>query len=410
MVLFEACIEIAAFFLSPFKNLLEPYVNWLVRFVTSSTTKRRVVQALVACIVIGLLVGLALFAYLVFYWVYIPQSSHVGQIHFQHGMLTKSGVTPGPFAYVEFPKSLLSSGFLRGGQGYDISVDLAVPSSTKNLDIGNFMVTVKLLSNHGDIIAKSSRPVMRSLLRAVPLVLWWSREEQRLQVELMKSFVEDSNNPVATVLVEVSSPDLRIYKATLHLDAHFRGLRRLMYYNRIATALIFMFGFVVCEMIFAVSAWVLLTRWFGESSVAPTPTPSPTPTPRRDNTGSIYENATLSLLDKEPGPDFMGRDLLAQDLKYREGDVQDAGFSSIPELESRMDEVWLRESDAAQTLAHGEAMAGANDLHASKWPQKRQRMPCGRRSLDALEMEGGLSTSVRCVQEFEPNARSTALP
>lgn len=162
---------------------------------------------------------------------------------------------------------------MRGGQGYDISVDLAVPSSTKNLDIGNFMVTVKLLSNHGDIIAKSSRPVscvyqifcesgrfttitnsqttsprslihkstygrkailtyysrpvrvMRSLLRAVPLVLWWSREEQRLQVELMKSFVEDSNNPVATVLVEVSSPDLRIYKATLHLDAHFRGLR-----------------------------------------------------------------------------------------------------------------------------------------------------------------------------------------
>lgn len=80
--------QIAAFFLSPFKNLLEPYVNWLVRFVTSSATKRRLVQALVACIVIGLLVGLALFAYLVFYWVYIPQSGHVGQIHFQHGMPT----------------------------------------------------------------------------------------------------------------------------------------------------------------------------------------------------------------------------------------------------------------------------------------------------------------------------------
>lgn len=191
------------------------------------------------------------------------------------------------------------------------------------------------------------------------------------------------------------------------LTLFFLSNRRLMYYNRITTALIFMFGFVVCEMIFAVSAWVLLTRWFGESPVAPTPTPSPTPTPRRDSI--IYENATLSLLDKEPGPDFMGRDLL-QDLEYREGDMQDAGFSSIPELESRMDEVWLRESDAAQTLAHGEALGGANDLHASKWPRKRQRMPCGRRSLDALAMEGGLSTSVHCVQEFEPNARSTALP
>ncbi|KAG0315225.1 hypothetical protein BG000_005258, partial [Podila horticola] len=163
MVLLEASIgylhlAIAAFFLSPFKNLLEPYVNWLVLFVTSPATKRRVVQALVACTVFGLLVSLALFAYLVFYWVYIPQSGHVGQIHFQYGLPTHGGVTPGPYAYVEFPKSLLSPGFLRGGQGYDISVDLAVPSSAKNLDIGNFMVTVKLFSNHGDIIAKSSRP------------------------------------------------------------------------------------------------------------------------------------------------------------------------------------------------------------------------------------------------------------
>ncbi|KAG0090896.1 Berardinelli-Seip congenital lipodystrophy 2 (seipin) [Podila epicladia] len=442
MVLFEACIEvsgactrnllsllppllptksasssqIAAFLLSPFKNLLEPYVSWLVRFVTSSATKRRVVQALVACIVIGLLTSLALLAYLVFYWIYIPQARHVGQIHFQHGILTHGGVTPGPFAKVEFPKSLLSPGYLRGGQGYDISVDLAVPSSTKNLDVGNFMVTVKLLNNHGDIIAKSSRPailtyyslpvrVMRSLLRAVPLVLWWSREEQQLKVELMKSFVEDSNNPVARVLVEVSSPDLRIYKATLHLDAHFRGLRHLMYYNRITTALIFMFGFVVCETIFAISAWVLLTRWFGESSEVPTPTP--TPTPRRDNSGSIYEKATRSLLDKEPGPDFREGDQLALDLEYREGDLQDAEFSSIPVLESRTDNDWLEESGAAQTLAHGVYLEGTNDLHASKILRRRQRMPRDLRLLDALEMEGHSSTY---VQEFEPNARSTALP
>lgn len=76
--------QIAVFFLSPFKNLLAPYVNWLVRLVTSPATRRKAVQALVAYIAFGLLVCIAMVAYLVFYWVYIPQLHHVGHILLQY--------------------------------------------------------------------------------------------------------------------------------------------------------------------------------------------------------------------------------------------------------------------------------------------------------------------------------------
>lgn len=80
--------QITAFFLSLFKNLLAPYVNWLVQLVASPATTRKAVQSLVVCIAFGLLVCVAMIAYLVFYWAYIPQLHHVGHILLQYELPT----------------------------------------------------------------------------------------------------------------------------------------------------------------------------------------------------------------------------------------------------------------------------------------------------------------------------------
>jgi len=64
-----------------------------------------------------------------------------------------------------------------------------------------------------------------SLPSRVMHTLRWSPEERQLEIVLMESFVENSSNPVAKTFVEVSNPNLQIYRATLHFDARLYGLR-----------------------------------------------------------------------------------------------------------------------------------------------------------------------------------------
>lgn len=66
---------------------------------------------------------------------------------------------------------------------------------------------------------------MRTAWKAVPLVLDWSKEDQVLKVPLIENYIEDSANPVSQAHVEISTPDLQVYKSSIHLDAHFHGLR-----------------------------------------------------------------------------------------------------------------------------------------------------------------------------------------
>lgn len=66
---------------------------------------------------------------------------------------------------------------------------------------------------------------MRTAWKAVPLVLDWSKEDQVLKVPMIENYIEDSANPVTRAYVEISHPDLQVYRSTIHIDAHFHGLR-----------------------------------------------------------------------------------------------------------------------------------------------------------------------------------------
>jgi len=51
----------------------------------------------------------------------------------------------------------------------------------------------------------------------------------------MDKFMESSAHPVAHALIEISTPELQIYKCTLNVDAHFQGLR----YNKTDAHIVF---------------------------------------------------------------------------------------------------------------------------------------------------------------------------
>ncbi|GAA6010568.1 hypothetical protein JCM11491_002975 [Sporobolomyces phaffii] len=61
-----------------------------------------------------------------------------------------------PYAFVELPKGKYEA----PGASYDLSLELTVPSSPQNLAIGNFMVSINLLSNDFSPIVNTSRPAI----------------------------------------------------------------------------------------------------------------------------------------------------------------------------------------------------------------------------------------------------------
>ncbi|KAF9949554.1 Berardinelli-Seip congenital lipodystrophy 2 (seipin) [Mortierella alpina] len=283
MTLFEASLQqtlILSFFIRPILGLLEPYVQQLTQWLTSSALHRKIVKVIIAFAVFVLLIGISFAAYLSFYWLYIPQRGHVGQVHLQYGKPTVPGVIgEGPKAEVDFTRGGRYGQFLRADQAYDISVNLLVPASKRNVEIGNFMVVVTLLRADGRVVRSSSRPailtyqstplkLMRTAWKAVPLVLDWSKEDQIIKVPLIENFVEDSLNPVTKALVSISTPELQVYRSTIHIDAHFQGLRYFMYYWKGTTALVFMGVFVFWEIIFSIITWQVLAGWFGTDAEA----------------------------------------------------------------------------------------------------------------------------------------------
>ncbi|KAI8349554.1 putative adipose-regulatory protein-domain-containing protein [Mortierella sp. GBAus27b] len=270
--------EILAFFLTPVVAILEPHVKQFTNWLTSSALHRKIIKFVIGLGVLLLLIGVALVAYLSFYWIYIPQRGHAGQVHLQYDNPNNPGVLLAtPTAWIDFSKGGKYSQFLRGDQAYNIAVNLHVPTSEKNVAIGNFMVKVEMFQANGEIVQQSSRPailtyqslplrLMRTAWRTIPLVLEWSREEQTLWVPLIENFVESAGNPVTRARVTISTPDLQVYKSTIHIDARFHGLRYFMYYYKVSTALVFMLVFIFWELVFTVITWQVLAGWFGSDA------------------------------------------------------------------------------------------------------------------------------------------------
>lgn len=49
--------------------------------------------------------------------------------------------------------------FFLDDQAYDVTLDLVVPVTASNVDLGNFMTTLELYNANGSIVWRASRPV-----------------------------------------------------------------------------------------------------------------------------------------------------------------------------------------------------------------------------------------------------------
>ncbi|KAK7580396.1 hypothetical protein V9T40_001025 [Parthenolecanium corni] len=207
------------------------------------------------------LVWISIFLYVAFYYAYVPAPSYVRPIHLQIKPCEESkNECVFPSAYVRLTRR---HQLLMMGQQYKFFVQLEMPESPVNKDLGMFMVCVQLKDKHGVLSSQSCRSNMlhyRSdllhklkLLLFSPLYIFGSREEkQSLIFELYSDFVEDQKHPVTDIYVEVQARNIEIYSASLQINAHLVGLRYLMYHWPITSAITGI-SFNLCVIFFTLS-------------------------------------------------------------------------------------------------------------------------------------------------------------
>lgn len=135
------------------------------------------------------------------------------------------------------------------GQQYRISVQIDMPESEENLRLGMFMVCAEMrdqksmLRNHAcrsAILHYRSRltRTISTIAMSPLIVLGFKEETQHIPVEIFSNYEDDQENPVTDVFVEIQSRNIQFYSVTLHITAHFSGLRYIMFHWPILSAAI----------------------------------------------------------------------------------------------------------------------------------------------------------------------------
>ncbi|XP_010221154.1 PREDICTED: seipin, partial [Tinamus guttatus] len=161
------------------------------------------------------------------------------------------------------------------GQLYRISLDLELPESPANRDLGMFMVSMSCYTKGGRVVATSARSAMlhyrSGLLRTLDTLLFsglflsgFAEQKQTVEVELYSDYREDSYAPTVGAVLEIQSKRIQLYGAQLRIHAHFTGWRYLLYNFPVTSALLGIasnFAFLSVIVLFSYLQWVWGSVW-----------------------------------------------------------------------------------------------------------------------------------------------------
>ncbi|GFR91325.1 seipin [Elysia marginata] len=127
-------------------------------------------------------------------------------------------------------------------------VTLEVPESSKNRDLGMFVIAVKMFDRNGLVTFTSERSTMlqyRSIILRVIDFLGWlplyffglKEHKQTLSVMMFSHLVDDYYHPSVGALVEIRSHGLDLYSCMLTLSANFTGLKYYLHYWPVTSAM-----------------------------------------------------------------------------------------------------------------------------------------------------------------------------
>uniref|UniRef100_A0A673VTP8 Seipin n=1 Tax=Salmo trutta TaxID=8032 RepID=A0A673VTP8_SALTR len=224
--------------------MVGPALLWLRDTVTTVTlqARQRVLQGALLLCALGLLLWTAIFLYGSFYYSYMPLATYSTPVHYYYRTDCDSSAS----LLCSFPTanvSLLRNGknqVMTYGQPYRISLELEMPESPANQELGMFMVKMFCYSRQGQTVTSSARSTMlryrSGLLQTlgtlflIPFFLSGTADQKQLvEVELFSEYREDSYAPSIGAIIEIQSQRVQIYSANLYIHAHFTGIRYFLY-------------------------------------------------------------------------------------------------------------------------------------------------------------------------------------
>ncbi|XP_071313107.1 seipin-like isoform X2 [Trachinotus anak] len=238
-----------------------------------SHARKRVVQGFVVFSVIFLLLWLAAFLYGSFYYSYMPKAAFSTPVHYYYRTDCESPASflcSYPVANVSLMRN--KKHVLTFGQAYQISLQLEMPESPTNQELGMFMIKTTCFSRDGGHAASSARSSMlryrSDLLRTLGTLLFLpaflsgaTEQKQVLEVELFSDYTDDPYAPSVTAVIEILSNKVQIYSSQLYVHAHFTGIRYLLFYFPVLSALVGVSSnFIFLSVLFVLSYMRLLLR------------------------------------------------------------------------------------------------------------------------------------------------------
>uniref|UniRef100_A0ACB8G8I8 Berardinelli-Seip congenital lipodystrophy 2 (Seipin) n=1 Tax=Sphaerodactylus townsendi TaxID=933632 RepID=A0ACB8G8I8_9SAUR len=138
-----------------------PFLLWAqdVTTLLILRVRRTVLQTAILLCVLLLLLWISIFLYGSFYYSYMPTVSYVSPVHYQFRSdcsLSGPELCSFPVANVSFLKNSRDQ-VLMYGQPYRISVELELPESPVNQNLGMFMVAISCYTKGGRIISSTAR-------------------------------------------------------------------------------------------------------------------------------------------------------------------------------------------------------------------------------------------------------------
>ncbi|KAL4659994.1 seipin-like [Arapaima gigas] len=219
-----------------------PALLWLQDVVAVALLQARCTlmhAAILLCVTV-LELWVAIFLYASFYYSYMPTASFTTPVHYYYRTdCNLSALCSFPMANVSFLRNDVHQA-LTYGQPYRIFLELEMPESPANQQLGMFMVRMSCYSKEGQTVSSVARSAMlhyRSRLLQIlstlvfsPLLLSGLLEEKQLvKVELFSDYRDNPYQPTTGALIEIQSHQIQIYGAQLRIHAHFTGIRYLLY-------------------------------------------------------------------------------------------------------------------------------------------------------------------------------------
>lgn len=228
-------------------------LHWMqdVAAVTLLKARRTLFQAAILFCVLVLLLWVSIFLYGSFYYSYMPTVSFSTPVHFYYTSdcdASESRLCSFPTANISFMKNEKDQ-VMAFGQPYRISLELEMPESPVNEQLGMFMVKMSSFTKGGKTVASVSRSTMlhyrSSLLQTMATLLFspflltgMAEQKQLIEVELFSDYKMNAYEPTVGAVIQIQSKRVQVYSSQIRIHAYFTGIRYVLYNFPLTSAVI----------------------------------------------------------------------------------------------------------------------------------------------------------------------------